>query len=343
MTEEWWIEFLDLQAPESGAGNLYGISGAGENAAVLIAKDSSSRPTFLVQVREEEAPRHTTSVELPNLRVFHECDVILRLPNAELRRRRVSVIQCLSQDQDLHRLFVYAFSHALAAVDNAMSAPALQGVVNHLIELFRAAVSIRPGDALGLWGELLVIANSSSPDMLVSGWHSDPRGRVDFARDREWLEVKTTTRSQRFHSFTFEQVNPPEDVEGAVISIQTEPADNGVSVLDLWTEVLTLMNLPQLRAKVDRLCVDTLGARWVEAESFRFNRAFAEAQMQLYRTEQVPRIKHRPQGVWEIRFVADLSRARAVSGDEDRWQEGTLLAVVLASLGTRPSRFSNES
>ena len=286
-----------------------------EFAGFSIAKSSAGRPAFLVSEASGTSFPHF-SVSLANLRATYRCRV--KLISKEEGEERidndvVSIVECLSDDVNLHELFIRSVGNAVGTVSKAMD---LGQLVRHLAELFRFAESPPQGSVLGLWAELWVISIAEDPSRLVRAWHATTTGRADFADQSEQIDVKATESGKRHHSMSFDQANPPNSVSASIISVMTEQIGDGCTLGQLWSLVQEKVSADlELVEKIDRLCYRTLGRDYGESLEIGFDESRALDTCQVFSVEDIPRISSKPPGVLNVRFEVDLSSSeQMVSG-----------------------------
>lgn len=107
-----------------------------------------------------------------------------------------------------------------------------------LIELYK---SIKSGDASaeqGLWAELFTIYylyNNYGID-ISKKWHNDNFNKYDFSIDENnKLEVKSTIKETREHSFSHEQIYTEYNV--VISSVMMRKDDSGVTIYDLYEKL----------------------------------------------------------------------------------------------------------
>lgn len=280
---------------------------------VWLAKTLDGRPAFLIRVFRSEGTR-VVPVELPNLGVHHGCDVLLHQEGVPSRREVLSVLECRSGDPEVRSAFVHAVGNALPANDPELDEGALERLIDHLLELFRAFESAPLGTVLGLWGELFVMATARNTQDWVRAWHADPTARFDFSAPLEEVDVKTTLQARRTHVVGLDQLVQRTDRNPLLISIQTEENPTGPSLESLRQTVLEGTVQGETRAKIDRLVIQTLGRDWTTALQRSFDADLAKSSLRVYRCADVPRVTGVPSEVSGVRFRVDLTHARPMEG-----------------------------
>ena len=106
-----------------------------------------------------------------------------------------------------------------------------------LRDLFRKTLNNSSKTELGLWGELFVIETSNNKELLIDSWHKKSKQIIDFNDGNSKLEVKTTQRSERVHSFSLNQLETIKSYSSLVYSIMTSEIELGISVLDLYEKI----------------------------------------------------------------------------------------------------------
>lgn len=321
--------FRNLPLPDPGdEGESFRVFEFGR-PEILVGKSQDGRAAFLLHLGQSTG-HGLVPLELPNLRVRHNCAVTLDFHEEGHSTEVVSVVECTSNDPDLEELFLACMGHALP-LEGPLGNAEVVSVVDHLVELFRASGQPTLNEILGLWAELLVVVSAESPRRLLNAWHSKPESKVDFNAARERVEVKATLGPYRRHNFSFEQLNPPEGVRGTVVSVMTQDLPGATTIFELWQEALEAAGTDNdLRAKIDRICVNTLGKDWARARHTAFDRAMALDTMTMFSCEAIPRIERTPPGVGRVRFESDLSRAEPLdSANLGAGDDSSLIQLLL--------------
>ena len=100
--------------------------------------------------------------------------------------------------------------------------------------LRREAESVSPETVQGLWAELLLIAYSTDPDLLIQSRGTRTLTRVyDFAFAHERLEVKSARGAYRRHHFSSSQLPARAGIDLTVASVLTQRVAGGATLWDL--------------------------------------------------------------------------------------------------------------
>jgi len=122
------------------------------------------------------------------------------------RVERLAILRCIALDRALREYFFRVAGLVLFRGEAAVSEPEFEAAFDSLVSLFSALQQPARRSLQGLWGELAIIAWSATCADAISAWHSGPRALHDFSGDHFRLEVKSTTRPVREHTFILDQL-----------------------------------------------------------------------------------------------------------------------------------------
>jgi len=219
----------------------------------------------------------------------------------------------------LHPLFTHAFAGVVEGLPPELSPNEVDGFFDDAVELFRLFSSPAKKSLIGLWGELLVILASPWQDALLTGWHVTPRETFDFIFPFACMEVKTTSRHNRQHEFTLEQMRG-NSLPAFVASIVVDQSDAGETVFELATAIQEDLT-PHNRAKLWKLIAQSLGSDADSAIDMRFIRATALNSLQFYDMATLPAPEvfgSAAQCISSVRFCLDLDRAPGIQALKPR-------------------------
>lgn len=254
-----------------------------------------------------------------NLRVRfnHTCNVRI---GTIAREETVVLIECLTTEERVEDAFMQVLSLILP-ISAFRAADEINEAVQDLADLLGALRKPALKSALGLWGELFVIARSKNMQVVADSWHAETYERHDFGSHDLRVEVKTTLGG-RSHSFSLEQIRPGQGIRVIVASILTSPYSAGATIEDLIQKIS--LNVSSETAKsVAKIALKTLGEGWRQASEFRFDNQMAETTLRWIDGSDVPSIEEVPPEISNVRFTVDLTLCRRLS-DEDMTDAGAL-------------------
>lgn len=277
-----------------------------------LAKDGRGRPIVLLAAKETET--RPASLRLQNVQVEYGIRCKIAQASGSIVQDHFTVAQCRTDDVLLQRCFLDLFDAILADLPPQPTQHAFSQLFQRMASLFLAIERPPRRRAQGLWGELLLVARVTNSVLMAEAWHNEASERFDFASGPQRLEVKTSADRARRHYFSHEQVHPAQEVQCVVASMFLEQSTAGRSLGGLWDEVRNILSgQPDLRVRIDEVCLSALGNTWQQARCLAFDEQLAITSLALYDVRDVPRLpKEVPNGVSEIRFKSDLSLATEI-------------------------------
>lgn len=277
-----------------------------------LAKDKFGNPLFLFFTSKK---RVLPPVRLEHLKVAHSVKCKISEPDEGVHEGNFSVIQCTSSNTSLIEYFLRVMESVVHLIPSPATTEEISEVVDRLATLFLALKRPSTKPIQGLWAELLIIVTSKNPISLLEAWHEESGERYDFSYGACKIEVKSSGLRKRSHYFAHAQVYPPEELSVIVASLFTENCTGGTSLGELWDKARRLAgNNAELRFKVDQLCMELLGSDWEEARERCFDYDIAMSSLKFYDIMNIPKIpRELPEGVSDVRFVADLSQTLPVN------------------------------
>lgn len=220
-----------------------------------------------------------------------------------------AMISCGAESPELHEIFLRCVGASIAVLPPICGTAELENIIIDLLEIFRVLAEPAATDISGFWAELWVIMNSSNIPFALELWHSDIYDRYDFSSSDVFLEIKSTTKSFRIHDFSLEQLNPPENGNGLVISVMLQQLSGGVGILDLVENIEeSLTDHPHLKKKLWSIVTKTLGNDFSEQIDKRFDAAFAARNVNVYLMVDIPSMGPLNDArISNVKFSANLS------------------------------------
>jgi hypothetical protein len=264
--------------------------------------------------------------ELQHIRISSSSRFIVRDSDGE-HEEAAAVVSTKSLDPWLVNSFLELLAMLLEAGTEG-NPESVRKLIDNLVSLFRTLTQPAQKSVQGLWGELLLISQSSDVPSAVRAWHATPGDRYDFSIGHERVEVKTTT-GPRVHTFSHTQLVPVEGVRITVASLILTPNSDGVSCSDLSNAILLDLDDVGLKQKFVNQVVRTLGSDWQNQSGARFRVDQAVEDLRFFDANSVPRITNPiPANVFAVKYQSDLQVAVSLSlGDLD---ENDLLTRNLA-------------
>jgi Putative PD-(D/E)XK family member, (DUF4420) len=326
--------FWSLPIPEAASSSeTFSAQAIEQSSPHRIGKDAESRPAILISTSDAEKRNAPYPVALEHISI--RCNVLCLVTDADqaARRGRFIVIRCESHDFDLIEYFLRTMEVHIHSIGLAPSSSQVGSMVEKLIELFRALSQPSKHSVQGLWAELLIIAESSDPNLLLRSWHGEPGDRYDFSAGGQCVEVKSTSGQTRVHHFSLEQLNPSIGTIALVVSLVVERSADGVTVLDLIDRIRVRMcDDLNLLAHLHRNVTLTLASDWRQAASLRFDHRLAKESFRFFEVGSIPSVGWpTPQEVTEVKFKANLSRIPSCDISSLATKGGLFASIAQAS------------
>ncbi|MFA5411289.1 MAG: PD-(D/E)XK motif protein [Candidatus Omnitrophota bacterium] len=331
--------FAILPIPKTTKGGESFSAQAIERSPHQIGKDTEGRPAILIATGDEkkrgiESP---CPVALEHISVRYNVLCEISKVGEVSRQGRFIVIRCESHDNDLVEYFLRTMEVHISSLGVAPSYKQVIDMVGKLIELFRALTQVSKQSIQGLWAELLVIAESSDPHLLLRSWHFSPDDRYDFAFEQKYIEIKSTSGAARIHHFSLEQLNPPSGTSAIIVSLFVERSLNGLTVIDLMDRIQAeIRGDVSLLAHLHRNVTLILASDWRQADSLKFDQHLAKKSLRIYDVGSVPSVSCPvPLEISEVKFKANLSRTKPLDPTSLEVLDGLFAAITKIAVTTQ--------
>lgn len=170
------------------------------------------------------------------------------------------------------------------------------------------ADSVSPETVQGLWAELVLIAYSGDPELLIQSWHEDPDEIYDFALAHERLEVKSARGAHRRHHFSSSQLPARAGIDLLVASVLTQRVAGGATLWDLLQRLSARVSTVAVEAAMRKvLAVAPLSALTERS----YDASSASASAVFFAGDDVPAVTL-PTDVLAASWTADLANTQPV-------------------------------
>ncbi len=312
------FDALPLPPPSTPSSSSFCAIPVEPDNAHKLGKDEGGCPCLLVSTGPGAKGQTRVPLVLENLAVLFDLSCHVSAPSTVPQSGTFSVIKCVSADAAVRLHFLALLPGISAALGRTSDRAKIASVVDDIVELFRALSAIPKKEIQGLWGELLLIYRANDAVALAEAWHAESTDRYDFNQGAERIDAKTSSRAQRRHHFTLEQLTPPAGTRLIIASMFVQTSGAGAGVFDLLDAIRPRLggNL-QLHLRLTRLVHQTLGTAWQTARNIRFDVEAASQSLRFFEGSSIPRVATPlPEDVSEVRFVADLERIKSLVAEE---------------------------
>lgn len=304
------IELYDsLELPDSEPGNYLSAVSVPQHPNFRIAIDKEGNPVLLLTAATASRGSSIRNFRLKNLKL--EQNVECRITESgKSFRLPFTIITFTNSNRDLQEYFLRIAETLIKSLNTNPTPEQLSISLNKFIEVFRSMSDTPTKTVHGLWTELFLISNSNDPKALLNFWHEIPEETFDFNSGQEKIEVKSSSRHERIHIFSSEQLNPPIGTQVLIASIFIRQNINGVDILQLVESITNkVRNHPELIEKLISNVIKTLGSTLDQSTKIKFDIDIAKESLRFYKHQDLGKIEkiYIPDSVTEVRFKSDLS------------------------------------
>jgi Putative PD-(D/E)XK family member, (DUF4420) len=279
-----------------------------------IGVSPTGQPMFFIRCEDSSNSKSIDcNLEFISVQYNRECQLFLNQSNIE--EGIYTVISLKIDSIDFQEYFLEIVLLVIKNISSTTNHKELKIEVEKLISLF-AKFSKPPTKTIqGLWAELLVIEQSYNIDYLAKSWHVLISDKFDFNDGIDKLEVKSTAKSKRIHSFSIEQLNPNKNSKLIVASIFTIETGIGKNIFDLISLIEKKLNDKNLFLRINETVVQTLGKDFEKSFEIYFDYQYAIDSIQYYNSENIPTISISsiPDVISNIRFDCDLTNIEYIT------------------------------
>lgn len=221
-----------------------------------------------------------------------------------------TIIALKTDSVDLQEYFLNILYFVLLKLPAIANLKELKIEVEKLISLFNKFSKLPTKTIQGLWAELLVIEQSSNPEYLINAWHYSSTDKFDFNDGIDKIEVKSTAKSRRIHSFSLEQLNPNKNSKLIIASVFAVETGKGKTIFDLVKLIDEKVKSKEVLFRINEVLLDTLGRDFEKTFEHYFDYQLAVDSLAFFDSGLVPKIEISSirQEISNIHFDCDLSK-----------------------------------
>ncbi|MBW6481739.1 MAG: PD-(D/E)XK motif protein [Vicingaceae bacterium] len=306
--------FQELKNESPKNGDSFAIASLPSIKNHKIGISQNGQPMFFIKCDNSTSSKSLDSnLEFISVQFNRQCQLINKKMKIE---EDIYTIISLKTDSDY--LQEYFLKIVFVLVNKIPEKPLLKDLkieIEKLINLFTKFSKPPLKTIQGLWAELLVIEQSKHPDYLIQSWHNSAYDKYDFNDGIDKVEVKSTAKSRRIHSFSLEQLTPNTNSKLIVTSIFSIETGTGTNIFDLIDRIEAKINDKNLSFRVNEMVGLTLGKDFEKSLDVFFDYQFAIDSIKHYNSDDIPIISdiHIPSNIMNVRFDCDLTDVKTVS------------------------------
>lgn len=281
-----------------------------DNMAHKLGRSHEGFPKFFVRTSGSASSVQSVIREVLSIEYNVPCDLIDN--NGNRQTGEFSIITLRSGEKILQTYFIEIFCMMLKKIPQLPSRREISIEIENLITIFSALANPPKKKIQGLWAELLIIDQSSRPEILINAWHNSPAAKYDFTMGRDKIEVKSTSKEERVHNFSLDQLNPSPSSRLLVASTfvrESAAAVDGLSVKGLYNKICNRVSAIDCRLRLYSVIAETIGNDFNKLENIYFDYSSAVDFLAFYNYTEVPHIDKAsvPEFVTDVKFSSDLS------------------------------------
>lgn len=297
--------FVELQQREKPVEGYYAAVSLPFNKQYKIGITKDGYPMFFVP-----STSTTFSVDINMEMITVLFGRVCKIYDTSCSENIYTIITLKTGDIDIQKYFVDIVCIILEQLPANYSDTTLGKEIQKLVNLF-SQLSQPPRKTIqGLWAELLLIEHSTDPNYLIRSWHIDVNDKYDFNDGKDKLEVKSTTLPQKkIHSFSIEQLNPNNNSNLIIASINTSFVGQGVNIFELKDRICNRIPDLQIQYRLNEVIIKTIGNDISKVSEMYLDYQSAVDSIAYFDAKDIPSIsiENIPVGVNNVHFDSDLS------------------------------------
>lgn len=269
--------------------------------------DETGLPMFFILCEDGNQSAIDSDLELIRVEFSRKCELVTEA-NKTIEGY-YTIISLKSNSLEIQGYFLEIVYLLLSSLPEKIRLKDLKVEIAKLVSLFSRLTEPPKKTIQGLWAELLVIEQSSNPLYLINSWHISPSDKFDFNDGTDKLEIKSTLKNRRVHSFSNDQLNPNINSRLLVASVLVIQSGSGKNVFDLSTLIEARVDDPKSLFKMKENIASTLGKDFERAQGIFYDYSFSKDHLAFYPADSLPSISpiHVPYQISNIHFDCDLT------------------------------------
>lgn len=221
------------------------------------------------------------------------------------------ILICKKTDEENIVHFKRVGNYLFLKPNKALSSDEMLKLFNSLETIFNSSTVRDVASEIGLYGELALLNYVHDLDSnIYLQWHNNFLNKYDMEiNDKVKIEIKTTVKDFRKHTFSHDQIYRPH-LKVYIVSLLLKPVEVGMSLYDLCLDTMKLLNNEQiinLEKQMKKLGINEHynGINCILTEVY--------DQIKFYNAEDLPKIDNIPDGISNVHYDVDLSNIKDIS------------------------------
>lgn len=300
--------------PRPSAPGSYSVDS--EQSNCRVGKTFDGFPAVLVSLKNANGAR--LQRRLANFAYFPPAAVKIRTGTSS-QTTELAIVECCTNEKRLASYFYRIVAQVLMPEADSGDEARFEAAIDAVITLFKSLQGPGQQTIQGLWAELAIIGFAASTAVALASWHSSPRALHDFANGSSRLEVKSTTKKLREHTFLLDQLKLGDPGDVLIASMLLTESTVGCSVFDLVSEIRNKLSSTEGQNRLEQIVADSLGDSFDDVEAHLYDLEAARLSLLFYPARDIPTcLLPLPPEVKSVSFIVDLSTTAPTSLDNAR-------------------------
>ncbi len=273
-----------------------------------IGLSADGLPLFFIKCDHSTTVKNLDyNLEFISVQFNRECQLLSN--NKKVTKGFYTVVSLKTDSVDLQEYFLEVVYFVIKKLSSSPKLKELKIEVEKLITLFSKFSKPPQKTIQGLWAELLVIEQSKNPNYLIQAWHHTSTDKFDFNDGIDKVEVKSTSKTKRIHTFSIEQLNPNKNSNLIIASVFAVETGMGKTIFDLVKLINKKITNNNFLFRINEVLAETLGKDFEKTFEMFFDYQLAIDSLAFYESELIPKIDNRAIGqeISNVHFDSDLS------------------------------------
>ncbi|MDE7227255.1 MAG: PD-(D/E)XK motif protein [Treponemataceae bacterium] len=303
--------YSELQNRHSLKNNFTPVTELCLSKKFLLGISENRTPMFLIDCKFENV---VADLKLKFISILFNKNCKLIGDDNEESLKVCSIIMLNSESYDFQNYFLEVIYLLLQNIPKNPSLKQISKEIDKIIALFSHASKPTEKTVQGLWAEMFLISQSQNPEYMIKAWHCSPESKFDFNDGTDKIEVKSTGKKERIHTFSLEQLNQNEHSGLIVASIFTTQTGIGKNISDLRSMIFSRISDIQIQTVFDSIVFKALGSDLENAFDFCYDYQAAADTLRFFDSRAIPKIKDTdvPPEVSDVKFSCCLANVSSI-------------------------------
>ncbi|WP_417832859.1 PD-(D/E)XK motif protein [Terasakiella sp.] len=290
-----------------------------------IGISKSGLPMFFIATQDKDGSALDINLNLIKVQFQKVCELYNQ--KGEIQKGVYSIVSLQTDTDALIRYFIHTVFYLIKQLGDTPSFVQIKIELNNLVNLFRKLNKPSKNSIQGLWTELLFIEQANAPEYLINSWHKSKTDRYDFNDGIDKIEIKSTSKAERIHRFSNNQLASVKNTLVIIGSTYTIETGNGINANDLIESIFAKISDQLYIRKVNEIVADTMGDKIDQIYEFFFDYNFAINSIMYYNVTDIPTIDCNsiPSEITNLKFDCNLTK---VKGIDEKSIDSRLLQAI---------------